>query len=242
MSEEHRIYFFDNIKVLLIYLVVMGHVIDMSNYPSDLIRYIYFSIYFFHMPAFVFIMGYFSKNIESCTSSAFVKYFIPYCVLVVLSFAQLKFTVVDEETISLFRLFSPASSCWFLLASFIWKKMLPDLLKIKQVLFFALLLGLLSGFSHEFGYKFALGRLCVFTFYFLFGYFVTEEHIDKLRRVPKIYSFIVIIILIGLIYYLAVLEKIPIEVVLGRTYYTAGNEINEFIYRILFYLISINLD
>lgn len=238
MSEKYRIYFWDNLKLLLIFFVVMGHVIDMSNYPSDLIKFIYFFIYFFHMPVFIFVMGYFSKNVDACAESAFVKYFLPYCLLVVLSFVQLKFTVVDEETLSIFRLFSPASSCWFLLASFVWKKMLPDLLKIKHVVFFTLLLGLLSGFSHEFGYKFALGRLCVFTVYFLLGYFTTDMHIDRIRKVPKVYSFIVVIILMGLIYYLAVLKNMPREAVLCRTYYTDGNEINEFIYRIVFYIIS----
>lgn len=52
-----RIYKFDNVKAILIFLVVIGHMT--SDYVSDshLIRWITLWIYTFHMPAFIFISG-----------------------------------------------------------------------------------------------------------------------------------------------------------------------------------------
>ena len=54
---KQRIYRYDNIKALLIFLVVLGHMT--TDYVSDshLIRWTTLWIYTFHMPAFIFISG-----------------------------------------------------------------------------------------------------------------------------------------------------------------------------------------
>ena len=52
-----RIYRYDNVKALLIFLVVIGHMT--TDYVSDshMVRWITLWIYTFHMPAFIFISG-----------------------------------------------------------------------------------------------------------------------------------------------------------------------------------------
>lgn len=54
---KKRIYKYDNVKALLIFLVVVGHMT--TDYVSDsmLVRNITLWIYSFHMPAFIFISG-----------------------------------------------------------------------------------------------------------------------------------------------------------------------------------------
>ena len=54
---KHRIYRYDNLKALLILLVVIGHMT--TDYVSDshMVRWITLWIYTFHMPAFIFISG-----------------------------------------------------------------------------------------------------------------------------------------------------------------------------------------
>ena len=54
---KQRIYRYDNIKALLIFLVVVGHMT--TDYVSDshLVRWTTLWIYTFHMPAFIFISG-----------------------------------------------------------------------------------------------------------------------------------------------------------------------------------------
>ena len=54
---KQRIYKYDNVKALLIFLVVLGHMT--TDYVSDstLVRWTTLWIYSFHMPAFIFISG-----------------------------------------------------------------------------------------------------------------------------------------------------------------------------------------
>ena len=59
---KQRIYRYDNIKALLIFLVVLGHMT--TDYVSDshLVRWTTLWIYSFHMPAFIFISGLVHKH------------------------------------------------------------------------------------------------------------------------------------------------------------------------------------
>lgn len=61
-NVSKRLYKWDNLKALLIFLVVVGHLIDRANQKSDLLMKINYWIYMFHMPAFIFVSGLFSKN------------------------------------------------------------------------------------------------------------------------------------------------------------------------------------
>ncbi len=56
-TQKVRIYKYDNVKALLIFLVVIGHMT--TDYVSDsfLVRWTTLWIYSFHMPAFIFISG-----------------------------------------------------------------------------------------------------------------------------------------------------------------------------------------
>lgn len=65
VSGHQREYLFDNYKVLLILLVVIGHFIEPSNDQNPFLYELKWGIVAFHMPAFIFISGYFSKRIPS---------------------------------------------------------------------------------------------------------------------------------------------------------------------------------
>ena len=62
MTKE-RDYFFDNIKAVLIFLVVLGHFLLPIHGEGNVLVLIKRLIYVFHMPLFVFVSGYFSKRI-----------------------------------------------------------------------------------------------------------------------------------------------------------------------------------
>ena len=54
-------YLVDNIKVLLIFLVVFNHLIAFQLVKVDVVvRYVWYAITIFHMTAFVFMSGYLS--------------------------------------------------------------------------------------------------------------------------------------------------------------------------------------
>ncbi len=57
-----RIYLWDNLKFILILLVVVGHFADRYTDSNENMRLLYFIIYIFHMPAFFMVSGLFSKK------------------------------------------------------------------------------------------------------------------------------------------------------------------------------------
>ena len=76
---EKRDYLFDNLKALMLFLVVIGHILDPYIERQDsLYRYLMQYIYLFHMPMFAFITGYFTKNTEKARNSAFRNVLVPY--------------------------------------------------------------------------------------------------------------------------------------------------------------------
>ena len=60
--NQNRDYFFDNYKALLIVLVVVGHFIEPCYDNNVFLSGLKWMIFSFHMPAFIFISGYFSKR------------------------------------------------------------------------------------------------------------------------------------------------------------------------------------
>ena len=58
-----RNYKIDNIKALLIFLVVIGHFVDELVGKSDVFKCIYIFVYSFHMPLFIFLSGYLSRKL-----------------------------------------------------------------------------------------------------------------------------------------------------------------------------------
>ena len=68
MQEKTRDSYFDNLKTILIFLVVLGHFTNLNN-SVPLMGAINNVIYSFHMPIFIFISGYFSKSIKAQRST-----------------------------------------------------------------------------------------------------------------------------------------------------------------------------
>ena len=74
MPITNKRHFIDNIKVVLIFLVVFGHLIERYIDTSDTLMAIYMFIYIFHMPLFIYISGYLSKNVIN--TIYFPKYYM----------------------------------------------------------------------------------------------------------------------------------------------------------------------
>src|SRR5699024_53133 len=62
MRYLERNAYFDNAKVILIFLVVFGHLIQPFISASSELNTLYLWIYTFHMPAFIFLAGFFAKG------------------------------------------------------------------------------------------------------------------------------------------------------------------------------------
>ncbi|KFN92323.1 membrane protein [Tetragenococcus muriaticus PMC-11-5] len=82
MATKKRDPYFDNAKFLLMILVVFGHMmqpfIENEQWNHDL----YYTIFSFHMPAFIFISGFFAKSFDpqkrAPVATSFQKFIVPY--------------------------------------------------------------------------------------------------------------------------------------------------------------------
>lgn len=236
-NEKARDYFFDNIRAVLIVFVVWGHLLTAAIEDYNVIKSIYFFIYFFHMPAMVFISGYFSKNLDKSREKAFETILLPYLILNIINYL-FKIYIIGEDYFG-FRFLKPTWGLWYLLTLFIWKFFLKDLIRIRFILPLSLLLGILSGFSKEFSSYLALGRMVNFLPFFLLGYYCRKEHIENIKRIPKIVS-IAIVIANAVISAYAVHEDLFEENFLFlKSPYPEEAEVKFMLYRIVVYMVAI---
>lgn len=191
---KERDYLFDNLRALLIFFVVLGHMLRENVFHSGFLYSIYTFVYLFHMAAFIFISGYFSKNTEKCRDNAFESLLIPFIILDILSY--LKGTLLHELT-EPFQLLKPLWGLWFFLALFAWRFLLKDIVKIRFILPISFIFALLSGFTGVATEKMALGRIIAFLPFFLLGYYCNKDMIEKVKKIPKIIPIIIIILFLG---------------------------------------------
>ena len=192
-----RDYLFDNIKVLLIFLVVFGHSIEYYIDDNFILRTIYITIYFFHMPLFVFISGYFSSNIDKCRKMAFEKLLMPFIIFNILWYAFLSLTahklVIDFLT--------PGFALWYLVSLFIWRIFLKDLVKIRHIQLISIFFGILAGLITSIGLSLSLSRIICFLPFFIAGYYFDKEKINKIKDFPVVIAILFSLILISIAFF-----------------------------------------
>lgn len=236
-KENHRDYLFDNLRAVLIILVVLGHMLTVMLDQDNIIKSVYVFIYFFHMPAMVFVSGYFSKNLEKSRSKAFLTILLPYIIINIIYYCY-NFIIIGEPYHS-FRFFRPSWGLWYLLALFAWKFMLKDLVKIRYVLPLSIVFAFISGFSNEFSAYMSLGRIVNFLPFFLLGYYSTKDHVKKIRKIPKTISLAILGLTGVLSGYIVMSDFIEKESFYMRKPYPDGLELKSMIGRILIYVIAL---
>ena len=178
MLEKKRDILFDNIKVVLIILVVYGHVIEEIRFENEIFLGIYNFIYLFHMPLFVFCSGAFAKSDKK---RIIRKYLIPYIVFQTL-YGIFDVYVMKKES---FYFLESYYVLWYILSLAVWSLILPLFSANgnwkKQTLLWSLsaLIGLLSGYVEVIGKEFSLSRILVFFPFFLAGYYIKQEGFGK---------------------------------------------------------------
>lgn len=209
ITKPNREYLYDNIRGILILLVVLGHALEYFRLDNKVGEFMYVFIYLFHMPVFIFISGYFSKNLAKGRATAVETFLVPYLLLnLILSFIMLAIGKIDE-----FMILSPGWTLWYLYCMFIWRLLLPDLVKVRRILIISFIIGIFSGFLSEFGTYMAMARTLGFLPYFLAGYFMDRTLLEKIHRLRWRKFFSIGIILAGLgIAYFWVQTDLPAEI------------------------------
>ncbi len=194
--------FFDSLKFILICLVVFGHILEYSGIKDELSFKVYSFIYTFHMPLFIFISGYFSKNMTWDKLKKSFKTLLPaYLVFqVILSIPNM----MDGS----FRLFnfltSPQGILWYILALLYWRTIFYVVPKIK-FLNFPLVIAisvLMSFFIGLINYPVFLSitKTIAFLPYFALGYYCTKNMTKKIIGWDKSVSIAILIMAFLLVY------------------------------------------
>ena len=141
-----RIALWDNLKLFLIFLVVLGHLTLQYFCSSQMFCTVTMVIYTFHMPAFVFISGLFSKkaiNGETPPVKRSFSFITVYLFVRVLNYLSNIIFGVH----SYFSIFSSKDIPWYMMAMALWYMITWAVRKIdaKYVLVTSIVMGCFIG-------------------------------------------------------------------------------------------------
>ena len=182
-GERPRLYFFDNLKAILITLVVFGHVIEPRLWVS-VIGISYAFIYLFHIPLFVFCFGYFARYRPK---RILTKLLLPY-ILFQLAYILFERLVFGNTALPI-QFAGPYWMLWYLLAAIVWLLLLPliDTLtnsrrNMALTIGGSVVLAMISGFDDSLGHFMSLSRIVYFAPFFILGFCVRKtENAQRLQ-------------------------------------------------------------
>lgn len=211
--RDHQI---DNIKAIMIFLVVLGHLLEF--HITDKTNAILILIYSFHMPVFVYFSGYLAKyNPEKIVK----KIILPYVGVQLFAFF---FYNLFEPT--KFALVAPYPSLWYMIALFFWYMLIPFLDKIKYPklsLLIFLFVGLLIGFDNYANATFSISRIFVYLPFFALGYFCKKYNWNFKIKSNYLKIFLAITIIIVAILLLLFRKQIDVRWFYGSFGYKTLN-------------------
>lgn len=179
-GEKHtRDYKMDNIRLLLMFCVLVGHFIE--PFGGIFSCAAYKIIYSFHMPAFFFITGFFA-HFDS--RKILFNLVCPYILFQIIYQLFDAFIIKCEKLVTI-QFGTPYWILWYLLVTIYCYCLLPLLddisLRSKPVVVLvSLAVAILSGFDDSIGYYASFARFCSFFPYFLVGHYASEYR-KKLR-------------------------------------------------------------
>lgn len=186
--KEKRLSFWDNLKGILIFLVVLGHYLAAGAVYSGksgglwvIPQTVVALIYMFHMPLFLFVSGYFSKNTKRAGETAgqlLVPYLLFNFLCIVLDWAFLEGAFRNP-------VFYPLSHMWYLAALFLCRMSAQYWVKLRHSWFWALGLSFLCSLLQPGKDLMLLRNVLTFLPFFLLGLEIKPETVEKLRRLPQ---------------------------------------------------------
>lgn len=204
MDHHPRDVRFDNLKGILIFLVVFAHALNKFQDSSMLVsQCIEAVIYSFHMPALVFIAGYFSKD---ALKSPHYPLHLVKRVLVPFIVAHVLMWIISSR--SVYTLFVPEWTLWFLLCLFFWRMLIFPISRIRFSLPVSIILSLLVGYSPA-DRLVSLSRMVTFFPFFLAGYKMTDSSLDWLRKLNKAIPAAVLVLVFSAVVLMR-LREIPV--------------------------------
>ncbi len=179
---KKRIAIWDNLKFLLIIFVVFGHYATQLYENDDILRGMYISVYTFHMPAFIFVTGLFSKK---AVNEKNVKKILPYLTCFFATSVILFITKAAIGWAPTFQLLDPAGLPWYLMSMFFMYliTMLVKDYKPQYIFILSLFVGVMCGYATTSNPDlFTWMRTIVFYPFFYLGYILDQEKTEKITN------------------------------------------------------------
>ncbi|WP_116243863.1 acyltransferase family protein [Nocardiopsis sp. FIRDI 009] len=171
----------DNAKFVLITLVVVGHAIEpLGGYaPAGAL---YYWIYFFHMPAFILISGYLSRNFDASSNRVeklVLSLAVPY--LIFWTVHQTIYAVDRGGLPDSLSVLKPTWTLWFLVALFLWRLSVPVWQRLRWPVAISVVISVFAA-TADLGDTLSLGRVLSFLPFFVLGLSLRPEHFAHLDR------------------------------------------------------------
>ncbi|MFC3885216.1 acyltransferase family protein [Bacillus songklensis] len=234
--------YFDNAKFILIFLVVFGHTISPYRTSNDQVLSLYHFIFIFHMPVFILLSGYFSKNFrkKGYYKKIVTKVLVPYLIFQTI-YTFYYNAIYDDQSFTL-QYFVPRWAMWFLLSLMFWKLMLPFFARLPMWLGLTISLGLGLGIGYVdlegFEKVLSISRMLVFFPFFLMGYYLSQKE-DPFKKLLNLRgriasASVLLLTLVGSYYFLQ--DTVYTDMLYGTNTY---ENLGEFFIRAGQYMISV---
>ena len=240
---KERSAYWDNAKAFLIFFVVLGHFllpIHLNNGRSP--EVVYYFIYLFHMPAFVFISGFFSHNSRYRPAPDRGKLFGFLALYILFMVLDWSVSSLIHQKIMNLNLLSTSGAPWYLLCMFFWYLYLPLFWKTdaRISISISILLGLFIGTVKEAGDFLCISRAIVFFPFFLAGYYYAEKNNRNKNRIRRNTAIFVLICCIAILFYRYSAIRPWFFIVYGNSSYSAKqiSNLNGILLRLLWYAVS----
>ncbi len=209
-----RIYKYDNIKAILIFLVVLGHLlISFTHDTCNTAKILTAFIYSFHMPLFFIISGYFSKR--DINKEAIIKLILIFLIM------NISFSIYDYLLSGTFELFKLKYASWYILLLLIYRLLLRIKI-IKNIILnkskeFILLLFFISIFIPIIHTDLFILRIFENFIYFIFGYLLLNNKNINIK-INKVNSYLLLFLLLFINLYIGIYNMNNIGFFMGSSY------------------------
>lgn len=178
-GEKKRNYFIDNLKFILMILVVVGHFALKLTFIEG-IKYLAYFIYVFHMPCFIFVSGFLAKRMNAGGRLRVDRILSVFWMYLVFKIGNALLEYLFQKGLS-FNLFKDNSAPWYLISLCIWYLFIPVLERIKTgyLITGSFLIGLMVGYINNIKDLFSLSRVFVFFPFFILGFCLTKEKLEN---------------------------------------------------------------
>lgn len=171
----------DGLKFFLIFCVVLGHM-SFNDFGLQVHR----MIYSFHMPAFVFLSGYFTSSYKPGKSPRWILETL--CIYAVAQVMHVCLNLVLHEPVTAKYLICPAFTLWYLLCLVIWRvsiwKVFGKTNSSTWLIIVSVALSIVSGFIPV-DSAFSFQRVFSFFPFFVLGFLFKNNHWEnRFKAVP----------------------------------------------------------